>query len=86
MTVCFERNHWTNGGTGVTNFHQKDLEIYQKAISLYNGNEMWIEFYPMAPENRKEIYSLHFHCQPGKNLGEFWRIFERIKNKDEGKE
>jgi len=69
--------HWTNGGTGITNFNPTMLDVYQKAINEHPGLGLWIEKRPMSGPSLKGDYSLHRHATGDLSL--FWETFERIK-------
>jgi hypothetical protein len=78
--------HFTKGGTAVTNFDAKDREIYEAAIAEYGDPDLVISERPMPDERGKEIthnkmHSLHNLRSDGrKELGEFWKIWRRIRD------
>jgi hypothetical protein len=75
--------HWTNGGTGITNFSKERVPLYEKAVELYNryfNDELWIESGPMAGTHC-DGYSLH--AKRFRDISEFWDIFYALK---EGKD
>lgn len=74
--------HWTNGGTAVTNFHATDRPIYQIAIARYKGlHKLWIENIPMPPLKPDGEHNC-LHCSfaaEEKDLTDFWKLMEQIK-------
>lgn len=81
--------HWTKGGTGVTNFDKKDRHIYEAAIKEYGNPCLLIVDKPHPGPGgyydkrmEKTLHSLHFVGQAGEartDLSDFWRVFEKIK-------
>ena len=71
--------HFTQGGTGVTNFSDEDLDVYEAAISIY-GDPTIIIGEPMICANGKiyHNYALH-HLEPIRDLSDFWDVFDQIE-------
>ena len=71
--------HWIAGGTGVTNFDQKDEHIYVKAIEEYGDESLVLISKPIGKYPIKRDHSFHCLKMP-KDLSDFWDIFHRIQN------
>jgi hypothetical protein len=71
--------HWSNGGTGITNFEPDVLPLYKKAIEIYGEKTLWVEYWPMmgTPEWCDYLYSLH--SSDRRDLSLFWNIFNSLK-------
>lgn len=63
------KEHWTNGGTGVTKFSNDSLPLYERAIKEYNSLDVWIEG-----------LSLHSRLC---SLEDFWKVFERLQKESQ---
>lgn len=74
-------NHWTEGGTGLTNFPPSDLPFYLKAIEEFGDANFVASQFPMNGRCMPGDYSLHrLDMQPSpKECGPFWKVFGRIK-------
>jgi len=73
--------HWTQGGTGVTNFDKAERAKYQAAIEANGDPEVVIVDEPIpgqggywSPRMKETMHSLH-HVGRRKNLSAFWRTF-----------
>lgn len=87
-------NHFSNGGTGITNFSPKQLPIYQEAIrrSGYSG-VLEVQYRPMAgnPHAFPSDYSLHYVSKDTASLNvpwglsPFWRVFEKVQKEFESR-
>jgi hypothetical protein len=72
-------SHFTEGGTGVTNFDIEQKEIYESAVKEYGDDNIYIG----PPFGRLKSHGnyLALHAPTDyKDLSKFWRIFD-IKNK-----
>lgn len=68
--------HKHNGGTGITNFHKKEMEIYKRAI-IESGDKFLCIGEPI--DGYKDCLALHDKYPSSRELGFFWRIFEKIE-------
>ncbi len=74
--------HWTKGGTGVTNFRADQLELYQAAIIAYRDPRLVIVQPAIPPmQDVEDEYSLHVlnHNKSTENLSAFWDIFNKLR-------
>lgn len=75
--------HWTEGGTGVTNFSVEQRPIYELAIKLHGDKRLVICDEPMGRFCKTEDYaSLHFILtkqDSSHDLSRFWSVFEVCK-------
>ena len=69
-------NHWTRGGTGVTNFDADMLPVYQEAILRYGDPDLRIHNKRLADE--REGFSLHIHSRK-RDLSAFWEVFRQVE-------
>lgn len=71
-------SHWTQGGTGLTNFLKKDLPLYRATILVVGDKRFKIlkqsfgGIYPL-------YYSLHFCAPNTKDASHFWDTFRKIQ-------
>lgn len=74
-------NHWTEGGTGLTNFKPSNLPYYLKAIEEFGDPNFVVSKFPMNGLSVPGDYSLHrLDMQPApKECEPFWKVFDRIK-------
>lgn len=77
--------HWTDDGTGITNFDKPKLAKYGKAIKAYGDTNMVVVDEPMPAGNtscrkwmKETMHSLH-RLNGQTDLSEFWRIFRGKK-------
>lgn len=87
-------NHFSSGGTGITNFSPKQLPIYQEAIrrSGYSG-VLEVQYRPMGgnPHAFPSDYSLHYvnkgiaSLNVPWGLSPFWRVFDAVTKEFEAK-
>lgn len=85
--------HWSEGGTGVTNFDKPNLPIYLEAIRRYGDRNLIVVPAPFIPSHfatlpasetaylKEKYFSLHRFHRVG-DLGAFWRIFESVEHLD----
>jgi hypothetical protein len=77
--------HWTDGGTGVTNFDKKNRARYERAVEIYGDKNLVICDLPLPFQGQAEpcaygvskYHSLH-HLHMG-DLSLFWRIYNGLK-------
>ena len=74
--------HWTDGGTGLTNFDPEDLPIYQEAIRRHGSKNFFISNHPMLGFLKTSGMSLHRH-ETG-DASDFWATFRECKKELEG--
>jgi hypothetical protein len=75
-------NHWTRGGTGVTNFDIKELPVYEEAVRQFNDPNMVISYKALPPLDHNSNYcSLHYTTLSGFgiDLSPFWSLFTQLK-------
>ena len=73
--------HWTEGGTGLTNFSPKDEWIYNKAIKVHgNPNYVVVQSPCRATCTIRSDYSLHkLDIQENReDCGPFWETHRSI--------
>lgn len=71
--------HWTENGTGVTNFLIKDLTLYEMAV-FQNGDKDLV-IVKESIDGHGGYYSLH--CLTGyKDISGFWRVFDKLKKEN----
>jgi len=72
--------HWTNGGTGVTNFGEEEFNLYLETVEEFGDPNIVVSqerfgwTWGVMPGG-----SLHHLTKKPGNLSEFWRFFDRIK-------
>lgn len=70
--------HWTRGGTGITNV-SSDFEVYEQAIKEYGDPKLVLYPHPFGGGvNMPEWKSLH-DLRGRRDLSAFWRLWELIK-------
>ena len=72
--------HFTQGGTGVTNFSPSEESGYAEAIEKFGSENLIISHAPMSG-NRYALptdYSLH-NLSRTADLSSFWRVFDKIQ-------
>lgn len=69
--------HWMQGGTGITNFAEKDLPRYLEAIDKYGDTSLFVG-HPIGNFGLSK-FALRQKGSTSKDLSRFWRIFESIK-------
>jgi hypothetical protein len=73
--------HWTNGGTGVTNFERGQVHLYERALREHGDKDLSIHYKPFGSSTIKSDYSLH--CSTGyKDFSPFWAVFNRIQQEE----
>jgi hypothetical protein len=80
--------HWTEGGTGVTNFQPDRLPIFREAVRRYGDPTLIVldEAMPPAPKN----YGGSLHCVAMRwsgmlDLSPFWCVYEEVANEGKGR-
>ena len=76
-TESLSDKHWTNGGTGITNFPKEDFPIYIEAIQRFGDKNLVVSDEPFGPMRGQPGGSLHDLDQL-RSLGPFWRVFEQV--------
>jgi hypothetical protein len=70
--------HFSEGGTAVTNFSEHMRPVYVEAVKRYGKSFMRVAQHPYGgvPQN----YGGALHCDAGfQDLSRFWEIFEQVK-------
>jgi hypothetical protein len=68
--------HWTEGGTGITNFPPEQASLFLRCIKKSNFDDLYVSNKPMLGSNNYNGYSLHcMSMKTGKSLSDFWSIF-----------
>lgn len=75
----YRSEHWTRGGTGVTNFGNSRLPLYEKAIEIIADQDLFLSDIPMygGGQFMTDYASLHFSTR--KDLSHFWEILDKLK-------
>ena len=69
--------HFSRGGTGITNFDIEDLGIYQEAIRRSGDTSLFIQQSPMSGSaTANPCCSLHSNQR--KDRSEFWAIYRQV--------
>ena len=71
--------HWTDGGTGITNFGQDRLLTFIKAINIFGDDSIFISCLPMKGFTH-DCFSLHRNDE-FMNLNEFWEVVRSLDEK-----
>lgn len=73
-------NRYITGGTGITNFDPKELQLYQEAIKQSGRADIWIEQSDFTGRCGN-YYSLHKRHDAlfKEDLSIFWKIMEQLK-------
>lgn len=79
MNTEIINEHFTQGGTGITNFLAKDRPLYEDAIKAFGSPHMVINDKPMPPS--ASGHSLHYLlAQNGPiELGAFWKVWDEVR-------
>lgn len=68
--------HWTQGGTGITNFHVNERKFYSAVIEEYGDDNIFIGP-PLEPLHKsKNILALHSTLH---DLSAFWTVFAKVR-------
>lgn len=70
--------HWTNGGTGVTNFTEDMRPVYVEAVKRYGDKRLRVHAKSFGKGNQNYGGSLHNHGER-KDLSDFWDIFDKVR-------
>ena len=76
--------HWTNGGTGLTNFPPEDFQRFQKAVDRFGSDKFLVSEDRMIGRGAEiEGGSLHylgpFRTEAGnEEIHKFWRVFDAV--------
>jgi hypothetical protein len=72
-------NHWTNEGTGLTNFRPEQAPRYRRALETLNDPRFWIEEKPMGGRNPPVgLFSLHMQRDVF-DASAFWNIYDNLE-------
>lgn len=71
--------HKHDGGTGITNFPEEEVSIYERAIKE-TGDKYLCVGDPI--DGLEGLLALHDKLSKRRDLGFFWRIFERIEKEE----
>ncbi len=74
--------HWTDGGTGITNFGADKFDIYKEAIETYGDKYLVIVPKPIG-FSWSNCMSLHDTRDGRVDLGDFWDVFTELKKNSE---
>jgi hypothetical protein len=72
--TAIESAHWTEGGTGLTNFDPNHAPIYLAAIRKHGDRNLKVSSRPMVGRAIPTDYSLHY-LGDRPDLSQFWRVF-----------
>jgi hypothetical protein len=76
--------HWTQGGTGITNFHVNKEKLYSAAIEEYGDDNIFVGP-PLEPlHTSKNTLALHSYTTD--SLSSFWEIFYQVRTSLKEKE
>lgn len=72
---------WLEGGTGVANFLPEYRPLYEEAVKRYSDPKVFLRPNRFGPGARLPGGSLHCTNMAARNndLGDFWRIFDKVK-------
>lgn len=83
--IVHDSEHWTNGGTGMTNFPAEHFPVYEEAVRR-NGNDKFIVSSTRMLGRGRNSHggSLHYlgirQCEEHANACEaFWKTFDEVK-------
>lgn len=68
--------HWTLGGTGITNFDVRELSRYEKAVAKYGDPHLIIHHSPFGDKVITTDHSLH-DLNGHRDLESFWAVWDR---------
>ena len=72
--------HFTEGGTGVTNFHKRQHQVYYEAIFEYGDSNLFIGK-PIPPlHDDKNWFALRRKTR-NNDLSEFWKVFDKVNER-----
>lgn len=76
--------HWTNGGTGITNFSLKEMSFYYKVVTEFGDPTIFTSPIPIDEYSSNSIImgSLHAIGCP-KDLSPFWALYYKMKLEEE---
>ena len=76
----YKSAHWINGGTGLTNFSNEQLPLYQKAVKAHGDPSFFISNVVMAGRIQWDGCSLHHSKR--EDAGKFWKVFRRLQREE----
>ncbi len=72
--------HWTNGGTGLTNFNPSDEQRYLDAIKAH-GDTAYVVVKSSMGNKWPNMYSLHFlNVHKSQGSKDFWDTFDKVSS------
>jgi hypothetical protein len=77
-----DMRHWTDGGTGVTNFPPEREPIYIKAIEKFGDEGLILVStgIPAKGSTYLQPYFCSLHDTKGnRDLSDFWDVFDEVK-------
>lgn len=70
--------HFSEGGTAVTNFQEHMRHVYIEAAKRFGKDYLRVAQKPYG--HCPKSYGGSLHCDAGfRDLSDFWRIFEKVK-------
>ena len=73
-------HHWSDGGTGITNFEADEWPVYLQAVKEYGDKDLILVSNPMPPMRNNGAGALHRMNRPfNSDLSAFWEIHRRIQ-------
>lgn len=83
--------HFTDGGTGITNFgvcsdteRDRLAPIYFEAIKRHGNDQYAVSMHPMNGSNARNGYSLHYlGAEMVGDASPFWRVFDQVRKERE---
>jgi hypothetical protein len=77
-------DHWTNGGTGLTNFPPQDFLRYREAVARFGSDKFLVSEERMIGrgsncEGGSLHYLGHFRTDEGEEeISRFWQVFDAV--------
>jgi len=85
---AIDLKHWTDGGTGVTNFEENEMPLYEKAIKRFGDTELVVSDKPIEAKVpykillKMKLCSFH-NLKENHDLSDFWKVFKQVKSENE---
>lgn len=83
--IVHDSEHWTNGGTGLTNFATHQFPIYEEAARRHGNPKFIVSSTRMLGRGRdSDGGSIHYTSdlqtpEGGAEVSAFWRVFDQVK-------
>lgn len=72
-------DHWSRGGTGITNFGKEERPIYEEAIKRHGDPKITIHDAPLQVKN-PPLNRCSLHREGGfRDLSEFWEVYRTVQ-------